>query len=231
MIKQVLTSDERKSIRSDIYREYENQPIDYNDGKINFFIKHCKNNAVLDLGSVDHFEENHTSKYWLFKAIYENCREVQGIDYYLDGVNALKKHGYPIEYGDAQNFTFPRKFDVVTAGDLIEHLPNLDGFITSISKVLNPNGKLLISTPNPWCWKYLLYHVFYGKLNPVNKEHVSWFCLRTIENLFSRYGFKIVEYQYSSRRRFEKLIPLPKRIKHTTLNLLLVAPGSSRFCN
>lgn len=221
MSKQILTQDERKSIRSEIYHEKDNQAIDYSDGKIAFFVKHSKNRNVLDLGSVDHYEENHKSRYWLFKAIQENASNVVGLDYYREGVDALRIAGYNIVYGDAQKFSLPNKFDVVTAGDLIEHLPNLDGFITSVKEALNPTGYLVISTPNPWCWKYFLYHLFFGKLQPVNREHVSWFCLKTIDNLFSRYGLEIVDFTYSSRRKYEKYIPLPSRLKHTTLNVAL----------
>lgn len=218
---EILTSDERKSIRAEIYREKLNQSVDYSDKKISFFIKHLQGKSVLDLGSVDHYEENYKSKYWLFKAIQEHASEVYGLDYYKEGVDILYSAGFNIHFGDAQNFNMDRQFEVITAGDLIEHLPNLDGFITSVKRTLSKNGQLLISTPNPWCWKYFLYHLFYGKLEPVNREHVAWFCLKTLENLFARYGFEIVEFTYSSRRKFEKIIPLPPRLKHTTLNILL----------
>ena len=218
---QILTENERKSIRANIYTENENQPIDYNDKKISFFVKHCRGKTVLDLGSVDHYEENWKSKYWLFKAIAENAKDIMGIDYYEKGVGDLKAKGFNIVYGDAQKFNVEKKYDVITAGDLIEHLQDLDGFINSIKAALIENGTLIISTPNPWCWKYILYHMIYGKMEPVNREHVSWFCIKTIENLFARYGFEVTEYSYTSRRLYEKYVPLPSRIKHTTLNVLL----------
>jgi len=221
MSKQILTQEERVSIRSDIYHEHENQEIDYSDGKIDFFIKYVRGKDTLDLGSVDHHEDNSKSRYWLFKAIKDNASSVLGLDYYKEGVEALRAAGYDIVHGDAQNFRVEKKFDIVTAGDLIEHLPNLDGFICSVKEALNSKGLLVISTPNPWCWKYLGYHFFFGKLQPVNREHVSWFCLKTLDNLFSRYGLEIVDYSYSSRRKYEKMIPLPFRLKHTTLNVLL----------
>jgi 2-polyprenyl-3-methyl-5-hydroxy-6-metoxy-1,4-benzoquinol methylase len=220
-MKQVLNADERKSIRADIYSSDVSQPIDFSDGKIAFFVKHSKGLKVLDLGSVDHFEDNWKSKFWLFKALADNAEHIVGLDYYKEGVDALNKEGFNIVFGDAQNFDFQEIFDVVTAGDLIEHLPNLHGFISSISRALNDQGSLVISTPNPWCWKYALYHFLFGKLKPVNREHISWFCPQTIENLFSRYGFEVVDYSYTSRRLYERLTPLPSRIKHTTLNVLL----------
>ena len=115
------------------------------------------------------------------------------------------------------SFSLDRKFDVVTAGDLIEHLANLDGFFTCVKNHLHLNGKFVISTPNPWCWKYFLYHLFMGRLARINKEHVSWFCLETLCLLGNRYGFKHVKHGYCSRRLYENLVPLPRHIKHTTL--------------
>ena len=224
-MKQILSANERKSIRADIYKSDASQDIDYSDGKIQFFIKHCKGKKILDLGSVDHFEGNWKSKYWLFKALADNSGEIIGLDYYKEGVAALNNEGFNIIFGDAQDFDLKETFDVITAGDLIEHLPNLDGFIASISKALKDHGTLIISTPNPWCWKYISYHILRGKLKPVNREHIAWFCLQTIDNLFSRYDFEIIDSSFTSRRLFERVIPLPHRIKHTTLNVLLRKKG------
>jgi len=220
-MKQVLTDSERKKIRSGIYAAGSVEASQYKDGKIKFFIERCKGKVVLDLGSVDHFEGNWKSKYWLFKALLDNAKDLVGLDYYQEGVRALNEEGFNIVHGDAQDFQFDRKFEVITAGDLIEHLPNLDGFITSINNALVDGGSVLLSTPNPWCWKYMSYHLVFGKLDKVNREHVSWFCLQTLENLFSRYGFEIVDYAFSSRRPSENLMPLPASIKHTTLNIQL----------
>ena len=215
-----LNTKERKLIRSDIYNTFHDENTDSNDKKISFFMKHTYNKRVLDLGCVDHFELNYRSKYWLHKAIKLSAKYLVGLDYYEAGVTFLKKEGFTVLLGDAQSFEIKEKFDVVTAGDLIEHLPNLEGFFKSVHKVLSSGGILVISTPNPWCWKYFLYHLFYKRLSPVNSEHVAWFCLQTLDNLSSRFGFKLVQYEYCSRRLFERLIPLPSHIKHTTLNVV-----------
>jgi len=216
---QVLRRNERQKIRSDLYSTKTYEDSATNNKKINFFKKYTRGKKVLDLGSVDHFEENFNSKHWLFKALSDSAEDITGLDYYEDGVKSLVKKGYNIVIGDAQNFSFNETFDVVTAGDLIEHLPNLDGFLSSVSKSLNSGGVLVLSTPNPWCWKYLSCHLFYERLTPLNKEHVSWFCTQTLINLLERYGFIFIEKKYSSLRFYENLMPLPQKIKHTTLNI------------
>jgi 2-polyprenyl-3-methyl-5-hydroxy-6-metoxy-1,4-benzoquinol methylase len=221
MNNQILSDEERKNIRADLHKKQNaglESDLQYNK-KIKFFLKYTEGKSVLDLGSVDHYEGNFKSQNWLFKALKTNSKSIIGLDYYEKGVIALQKLGFNIIYGDAQNFKFDTTFDVVTAGDIIEHLTNLDGFLKCVSNVLQPGGILVISTPNPWCWKYFLYHLLIGKLTPINKEHTAWFCVQTLTQLLNRYNFEIIEYKYSSHRLYENLTPLPKNIKHTTLNL------------
>jgi SAM-dependent methyltransferase len=227
MNNQVLSDSERKSIRSNLYAADKNEETDLLDKKIAFFMRHTLHKRVLDLGCVDHSEKNWKSRYWLHKAIGLSASYLVGLDYYAEGVEQLKAIGFNVVEGDAQSFKFEEKFDVVTAGDLIEHLTNLDGFFSSIGNVLNEDGKLVITTPNPWCWKYLGYHVIHKKLTPVNKEHVTWFCLQTLENLAGRFGFRIVSLEYSSRRLYERVVPLPSHLKHTTLGVVFQKVGQA----
>ena len=51
--------------------------------------------------------------------------------------------------GDAEHFALDRQFDTIVAGDLIEHLGNVEGFLKSVMGCLAPGGKLVIQTPNP----------------------------------------------------------------------------------
>ena len=45
--------------------------IEFNDPKIAFAVKYCKNKTVLDIGCVQHNPENYKSKYWQHKALKE----------------------------------------------------------------------------------------------------------------------------------------------------------------
>jgi 2-polyprenyl-3-methyl-5-hydroxy-6-metoxy-1,4-benzoquinol methylase len=222
-MRQILTPQERKEIRSDIHRSSRKRTTLSPDQKTLFFSKYCANKRVLDLGCVDHDPANEQSDFWLHKALKNCSREIVGLDYYEEGCNSLERLGYNVVVGDAQSFDLKTKFEVITAGDLIEHLPNLDGFIQSIKKHLIPSGTLIISTPNPWCWKYHLAFLFQTRLHQINKEHICWFCEQTLTQLFARYGMKIIERKYTSARFYENHIPLPAHMKHTTLNLAIMA--------
>ena len=215
--KQYLSDQDRSRIRSDVYLS--NRYSADKDGKILFFIKFCRDKDVLDLGCVDHDPKNEQSTLWLHGAIKNVASSVLGLDFYQKGVVELVKKGYEVVCGDAQNFDFDKRFDVITAGDLIEHVENPGLMFSCVERHLKDDGIFVISTPNPWCWKYTLYFWLFKKMEKINQEHVAWYCPETLRLIGNRYGFAVQEIEYSSRRFWEKFIPLPESMRATTINL------------
>ena len=225
-MKQVLSADQRRKIRKGINRGRK-KPRDYvniKDKKNRLFQKYCEGKEVLDLGSVEHDPVNMESEFWLFKALDRVAKRIVGLDYYEPGVIEMTKAGYQVVTADAQDFNLNEKFDVISVGDLIEHLPNPGEMLQCARLHLRDEGHIIIATPNAFCWKYILYHSVFGNSEKINREHVAWFCRTTLTWLADRYKLKPVEYAYVSRRWWERIIPLPKHIKHTTL--VVVFSGS-----
>lgn len=192
--------------------------IAFNDHSINFFCKYSKGKTVLDLGCVNHNSLNYRSKYWIHKALCAVASDCVGMDIYEDGVNFLKEKGYNVFAGNAENFNLNRNFDVIVAGELIEHLGNVSNFIECAKTHLNPSGVLLLSTPNPWHWRFIVKGLFSCDVKP-NPEHVSWFCLPTLTKLLSQHNMVIIEIKYGSRYWSDRSLPLPPLIKYATLNV------------
>ena len=44
------------------------------------------------------------------------------------------------------------EFDVVVAADIIEHIVDTDFFVSELKRIINPNGHLIITTPNLAFW-------------------------------------------------------------------------------
>jgi SAM-dependent methyltransferase len=218
---EIYDENYRKKLRNDVHNK--KSILQSQRNKAKFFQTYCKNKKVLDLGSLDHHPKNAKSEAWLFSYLQEVSSSILGLDYNKAGVKELQKDGYPIVFGDAQSFHFKEKFDVVTAGDLIEHLLDLNGFFISIKNILKKKGSLVLSTPNPWCWKYILYHLLKARLYPINREHTAWFCIQTLIQLSGRFGFKYANHIYSSERAYENFMPLPTNLKHTTLNIRFIS--------
>ena len=141
-----------------------------------------------------------------------------GLDYYEPGVKYLHDLGYNVICADAQSFNLNDKFDVVTAGDLIEHVENPGQMFACAAEHLVDGGKFGIQLQILGVGSTPLFWVF-GKMDKINQEHVAWYCPETLKLLGKRYGFEVQEIQYSSRRFWEKIIPLPYTLRSTTINL------------
>jgi|GEM_PF-1450588 len=194
---------------------------DLKNPKIRFITSRCSEKNVLDLGCVQHSPEAYLNKNWLHKAIVSVAQSTVGLDLYEKGVVKLNEEGYSVVHADAQNFDLFKKFDVVVAGDLIEHLGNFDGFFNSISKHLEVGGKLLIATPNPWHWKRSL-RALLGMDIPINPEHTCWMCPETLRLIAKRHGFLIHTVVYGSDRMSDAIWPCSRQWKHQSFYAELV---------
>ncbi len=193
--------------------------IAFDDHKIKFAVKYCRNKKVLDIGCVQHNPENYKSKYCLHKALKEVSSSIVGIDLYKPGVDDLKERGFlNIIYADAQQFELGEKFDVIVAGDIIEHLEDFHGFLESCRRHMHNGSRLIISTPNPWYWKYMIKAVISNEVSN-NPEHTCWLCVRTLRQLLRRHNFDIGEVVFGSRYWRDRLMPLPRGWKHTSFHV------------
>lgn len=151
--------------------------------------------------------------------ICQESKQTVGIDIDKEGVNYLKKRGYDARVEDAQNFDLGEKFDVIVAGDVVEHLTNFDGFLKSVKKHLKNNSKFskfIITTPNVFFFRRTIKIILEGK-PPVNPEHTCWFDEETLTQLLRRYGFRIDRIFYTSGELRFRILPLPIKIRSTTL--------------
>jgi len=191
--------------------------IAWSDHSIRFYVEHARGRDVLDIGCVMHNPENYRSRYWIHKSLKAVAKTLLGIDLYDQGVRQLRALGYDMLTADAQNFDIGRQFDVIVAGDVIEHLENLSGFISSCKRHLRHDGVLLISTPNPWYWRNIVHTGLMPEFSS-NPEHTVWFCPRTLRQLLNRHDLDIRSLSYGSRYLRDRLIPLPRGWKHTTFH-------------
>lgn len=195
--------------------------IAWNDHKIAYVINVAQGKDVLDLGCVSHDPENYRSRFWLHKALVSRCRSVKGLDLSAAGARYLCDQGFDVDHGDAQNFQFDRQFDVIAAGDLIEHLEDFGGFLESCKRHLRPGGTLVISTPNPWYWRNVVKAILYMEV-PNNIEHTCWLCPRTLRQLVARHGLTVRNVSFGSRYLRDRLMPLPRGLKHTSWHASVV---------
>jgi 2-polyprenyl-3-methyl-5-hydroxy-6-metoxy-1,4-benzoquinol methylase len=149
--------------------------------------------SILDVGCVNHSLDD-DDKNWLHGQLQEISDDVTGIDILDDKVEEMQDMGYDARPKDAENFSFNRKFDVIVAGELIEHLSNPGKFLNSAYKHLNDDGLLVLTTPNPW----YIFHVLavYTGIAEWNEEHTTWYDFIVLDELLTRHGFTIQNFDY-----------------------------------
>src|SRR6476469_1175877 len=117
-----------------------------------FLLERCRARRVLHLGCLDWpiQRERLANGTWLHGKLTEVAAELVGIDLASEAISEVQSQGYGhnIHIGDAEHLDevasrFGR-FDVVVAGELIEHLNNAGLFLESAKTVLGPDGRLLI---------------------------------------------------------------------------------------
>lgn len=173
--------------------------------------------TVLDLGVVQHSAEKEATPTWLHKYIADTASECIGVDIEQEGINSLSKLGYNVICADVQTLNLEKRFDVVVAGELIEHLHNFEGFLLSVRKHLNDSGRLILTTPNSLFIGYVLDAVR-GRLE-IHNQHTCWFDEVTIQQLLRRFGFDVESTIYLGSRRWLNL-PIPKRTTASTLMIV-----------
>ncbi len=113
--------------------------------------------------------------------IVAESEDVVGIDIDEEAIAVIKERGLDVRLGDARNFDLGRKFEVVFAGELIEHLDDVRGFLQSVRRHLLPGGRLVLTTPNPFYFANFIYR--YGGHARVHHQHTCWFCEDTIKRV------------------------------------------------
>lgn len=125
-------------------------------------------------------------------------KEWVGIDINADGVKELQKHGFDARLIDAEKpFDLGRKFDVVLAEEVLEHLTNLPVFFENVRWHLKKDGLLIITTPNPISPSFFFQRLFGGEIKDVSiNNHTFWQTQETLANLLRKYSFKVVDILY-----------------------------------
>ena len=146
------------------------------------------NDVVLDIGfwgqgvTVD--DPN-----WTHAILLRRSKELHGIDLDFDE-SRLPQEELRYSRQSAEDFSLQRHFDVLFAGDVLEHLSNPGLFLDAARRHLNSNGRLVVSTPN--CFN--LFNLFEKLVKPeptVNYDHTCYFNRKTLATLLAKNGWKL----------------------------------------
>jgi hypothetical protein len=139
-----------------------------------------KNNSIIDIGA----------GYGACIPVLKNFGEVDVLEPYMKAHPYLKEMGVNKIY-EITEFpsTYPdKKYDIVTYFDVIEHIEDDLGTLTiTRQKLLNPNGKCIITVPAyQWLWTN------HDKVN----MHFRRYSRKTLKKVLQEAGFKNIRISY-----------------------------------
>jgi len=83
-------------------------------------------------------------------------------------------------------------FDLITAFDVFEHLPNLDEYVEVLRGLLKPGGRLVITVPDVDSWNAKLAG---ARWNMYLLEHLWFFNRKTLQTFMKRASFREVKHR------------------------------------
>jgi 2-polyprenyl-3-methyl-5-hydroxy-6-metoxy-1,4-benzoquinol methylase len=154
---------------------------------------------LLDVGCIGHdFEARQVMGTFYIADFQKVAAYVKGIDILAEDVERARKRGFEVEVGDAETFVDGQKYDVIFAGELIEHLSNPGNFLKCAKENLADDGVMVLSTPNTFSFSRMLRCVTRMTNDPpLNEEHTCYFTPQTLQQLITRWGFRIDQLYYS----------------------------------
>lgn len=157
---------------------------------------------ILDVGFGEHTIDCVKSPDWFHRKLRSNQNNIVfGGDINEDLVKKIRlETGYDnliiMDATDKKLIVEGGGFDVIHAGDLIEHLSNPGDFFVFCKNNLKSGGRVIITTPNPHCISYLSYALKFGGAI-ANFEHTCWITPVNFNELCRRGDFEFEESHYS----------------------------------
>ncbi len=144
---------------------------------------HTDSNLLLDIGcGTGDFLKTASDKSWQVLGIEPNeqARTIANVKtnnsvFDLEKLDQLKDNS----------------FDVITLWHVLEHLPNLDQQLSTLKRLLKPNGAIIIAVPNYKSYDAQVYNSFWAAYDV--PRHLWHFSKKSISKLFQSYQMKVVQ--------------------------------------
>ncbi|MEP7037604.1 MAG: methyltransferase domain-containing protein [Acidobacteriota bacterium] len=173
--------------------------------RVEFIKEICANKKVLHLGCTDYpfTERAIKNQMLLHDEINKTARELYGFDFDQPGIDILKKAGFEnlfqADLEKLENVPLEETFDVILAGEMIEHLSNPGLFLRGIQRFMNRETKLVITTINAYsAMRFVIYGLRGkgGENEPVHPDHVAYYSYKTLKLVLEREKLNVADFYY-----------------------------------
>jgi len=193
--------------------------------RVTYILNECKGKRVLHLGCTDWpwTEERIKNGLLLHPKLSATASFLAGVDADSAGVDAFRKLGFSETYVDnVEVFSNPavrrEKFDVIVAGEIIEHLENPGLFLRGVQKLMTPSTELIITTVNAYCFFRFVYYVL--RREDVHPDHNYYFSPVVLRKLITRCGLEVTDFKH---------YPIGREIRPVCLRKMVFLDDISRL--
>lgn len=173
--------------------------------RVDFIKEMCAGKKVLHLGCANYpyTQTSIDNEMLLHFELAKTASELYGFDFDQPGIDILVANGTPnLYWADLEHLDdvpLEETFDVIVAGEIIEHLDNPGLFLKGIQRFMSGNTKLLITTINAYCGMRFLWYGARGRSGsqePVHPDHVAYYSYSTLSLLMKKHGIAVDTFSF-----------------------------------
>lgn len=171
--------------------------------RLDYLCELVRARRVLDIGVVEHRLESRDSKRWLHGRLAAAASECIGIDVLESETRALRDAGFDVRVHDVTVEPLGELFDVIVAGEVIEHVGAPQRLLANCRSMLDDDGTLVVTTPNPYAM-YRTWHALRGQHRD-SADHVAIFAPSHMLELGRRAGLELRRWRGVQLRKMSSL--------------------------
>jgi len=139
-----------------------------------------------------------------------NSQVREGVEVSKKHASIAKKRGLHIYNKFLEDIDFNKKYDVVTAYAILEHLDRHERFMSQLKNIVKKNGLLVIMIPTSESLKENILTFFNKRWIMYSPpEHLNFYSKKYMDNYLSHKGFKLVYRYWSSGENFNHFSNIP----------------------
>jgi hypothetical protein len=173
--------------------------------RVDFIKKACAGKKVLHLGCTNYpyTKESLENNILLHNEIEAVAGELYGFDFDQKGIDVLLEAGgknlFRADLEKLEEVRLDETFDVIIAGEIIEHLSNPGLFLKGIRRFMNVQTNLVITTISAYsAMRFMIYGLRGrgGTIEPVHPDHVAYYSYRTLSVAIERENLRVREFLF-----------------------------------
>lgn len=200
--------------RSEVLRRAKRVPV---ADRIAYLRELCRGRRVLDIGVVDHDASKRGGSRWLHRELASVATSCIGVDVLDEELARLEAEGYKVQHLDITREVLDDTFDLVIAGEVLEHVGAPLAVFEHAGAMLDRDGRFVLTTPNP----FALHRVWRGCRGDARDsvDHVAYYAPSNIVELAERSGLVLDSFRGVRLNRMHTV----RGRAHATLRALLRA--------